>query len=245
MFSFTDEIWRTFRETAHERAKYLKTLYMEQAANFNPIVYLDVGAGLGYNTFLWGENASEVLAVDLSFPKNNLLKDCKKISLVIADVRFLPLKDGLFDMVSLFSVIEHVTDQELALKEVFRVSKSNAELIIQVPNRLFPLELHSGLPFIFYIPSKLRAPFLERINYGWLNKVDTPNINKLRNMTCKLFPEAKIAIKKVMYPPSVVWSKLRPLYIIFQKFHILHLIPLGYLLVIKKRAHRALMSLKG
>jgi ubiquinone/menaquinone biosynthesis C-methylase UbiE len=234
VFFFTNEVWKTFIETAYDRAKYLRDLYVEQDADSTQSYYLDIGAGLGYNSFLWGNNAKEIVAVDLSFPDNTMLKSKKNASLVIADARFLPFKNEVFDRISLFSVIEHVAPAESALKESFRVSKQETELIIQVPNRFFPLELHSGLPFVFYIPSKLRAPLLESINYGWVNQVDIPTVKRLTSITLKVCPEARITTKKVIYPPSVIWSKLRSFYTVIQKLYILNSVPLGYLLIIKK-----------
>jgi len=234
MFRFTHEIWKTFEETASERARYLETLYSKQVKNTRSAFYLDIGSGLGYNTLLLGKNASEIVAIDVLFPKNNILKHCEKISLVIADAQFLPFREELFDTISLFSVIEHVTNQELALKEAFRVLKSNKELIIQIPNRFFPLELHSGIPLVFFISSEIRDFILRKMGYEWLSRMNIPSKNKLKEMTSKIAPQAKIIVKRVIYPPSVVLSKLRPIYRLIRKAHILNFIPMGYLLIVKK-----------
>jgi ubiquinone/menaquinone biosynthesis C-methylase UbiE len=52
--------------------------------------------------------------------------------MVVADAGFLPFRDGLFDVVSLFSVIEHVPDQRHALEDMMRVLKPGGYLVVQV-----------------------------------------------------------------------------------------------------------------
>lgn len=234
MFCFTHEISKALVEGLQERAEYLRDLFLGHVQSFRPIFYLDIGAGYGYITLTFGLNASEILAIDLQFPKNNVLKDCKRAHLIVADARFLPLKKELFDVVSLFSVIEHIANQKLVLKEALRVLKSKGELIIQIPNRFFPIELHSGLPFVFFIPSRIRGSILRKIGYGWLNRIDVPSVNRSKEMIWEIEPKVKITVKKVVYPSSLVWSKLQPFYKLVQKAYILNLLPLGYLLIAQK-----------
>jgi len=234
MLHFTNEIWETFREAASNRAKYLWDLYLNLVQNFKPVLYLDIGAGLGYNTIIFGKKSREIVAIDLQYPNSFMLKGAEKAHLIVADAKFLPLKKELFDMASLFSVIEHVQNQELVLKESLRILKSSGVLIIQIPNRFFPLELHSGLPLVFFIPSKIRAIFLGKIGYGWLSSIDVPSLNKLKKMIWEIEPNVKITVRKVIYPPSLVWSKLRPFYRFLQKIYFLNFIPLGYMLVVRK-----------
>ena len=234
MFQFTHEIWKSLGENARERAKYLKDVFSEHVENFSPTFYLDVGTGLGYNALIFGENSKEISAMDLRFPKNSVLRNKEKISLIVADARFLPFREKVFDLVSLFSVIEHVREQELALTDALRVLKSNGKLVIQIPNRYFPLELHSGLPFVFMIPSRIRHFILRNIGYEWLNTIDIPSKTKLERTISKMNTRSKIAAKKVIYPPSVMWPKLRALYNFLQKVRFLDFLPLGYLFVVEK-----------
>lgn len=231
---YTYEIWKTFRETTQERAKYLRNLLLEHVQNFKPIFYLDIGAGLGYNTLIFGQNASEILAMDLKFPKENVLKDGKIAQLIVADARFLPLKNEVFDSVSLISVIEHITNQNPALKEAWRVLKSKGTLIIQMPNKFFPFDLHSGLPLVFFIPSRIRRSTLGKIGYEWLEDIKIPSKNEMWGMIWKMAPKAKVAVEKVIYPPFLVLPKLQPLYRLVQKLHILNFIPIGYLFIVEK-----------
>lgn len=234
MFQFTSEIWKALRENAQERAKYLKDIFSECVQNFAPTLYLDVGTGLGYNALIFGENSKEILAMDLRFPKNSVLRNKDKISLIVADAQFLPLKEEVFDLVSLFSVIEHVGEQELALTEALRVLKSKGKLTVQIPNRYFPLEVHSGLPFVFMIPSRIRHFIFRKIGYEWLNSIDIPSKTKLECTISRMNTRSKIAAKKVIYPSSLMWPRLQALYKFLQKVHFLDFLPLGYLFVVEK-----------
>lgn len=198
-----------------------------------PTLYLDIGSQFGYNALIFGKEAREILAIDLQFPKSCVLKDSSKASLVIADAQFLPFKEKLFDLVSLFSVIEHITNQELALKEAWRVLKSRGKLIIQIPNKFFPLELHSGLPFVFLLPLRIKGFVLRRIGYQWLTRINTPSEKELKRVCTHIIPNAKIVAKKLIYPHILVPPKLRPLYAILQKTFIFNFIPLGFLFIVK------------
>ena len=63
---------------------------------------------------------------------------------VVASILCLPFRDGCFETVSAFEVIEHVENDELALQELKRVSRN--KVILSVPNALrynlplFPLK---------------------------------------------------------------------------------------------------------
>jgi SAM-dependent methyltransferase len=51
---------------------------------------------------------------------------------VVASILYLPFRDGCFETVSAFEVIEHLDNDELALQELIRVSRK--KIILSVPN---------------------------------------------------------------------------------------------------------------
>ena len=64
----------------------------------------------------------------------------------------LPFADGQFDVAHSNAVVEHTgsrADQRAFIAELCRVAK---RVFVAVPNRLFPLEQHTGLPLINYLP---------------------------------------------------------------------------------------------
>jgi len=212
----------------------LKGLFLESVRGFKPLFYLDVGAGLGYNSLVFGEDASKILAVDLRFPENNVLKNVNKVHMVVADASFLPFRDGVFDVVSLFSVIEHVPDQRRSLVDAMRVLKPGGYLVIQIPNKFFPIELHSGLPFVFLVPFRVRSAIFKKVGHEGLGRINIPSLRKLKETILQIEHGCKIRVRKVVYPSVVVWSKLRFFYKVAFKTGFLKAIPLGYLLIVKK-----------
>jgi len=53
---------------------------------------------------------------------------------VVTSILYLPFRDGCFETVSAFEVIEHVENDELALQELKRVSRN--KVVLSVPNPL-------------------------------------------------------------------------------------------------------------
>lgn len=83
-----------------------------------------------------------------------------------ADGRDLPFQDNSFDYVYSHAVIEHTGSRKSQFKflsEVFRVARK--AVFITTPNRLHPIEFHTGIPLIHYLPH----PWYRKI-YGLLGK---------------------------------------------------------------------------
>ena len=69
-----------------------------------------------------------------------------------ADLRSIPVEDGHFDVGICNAVVEHggPTDQQITMvNEICRVSKS---VMFTTPNRAFPVELHTFVPFAHWLP---------------------------------------------------------------------------------------------
>ena len=74
----------------------------------------------------------------------------------------LPFRDGEFDVVFSNAVVEHVgsrTAQAAFVGELCRVGKS---FFITTPNRWFPVEHHTGLPLLHYLPASVFRSLLRR-----------------------------------------------------------------------------------
>jgi hypothetical protein len=75
----------------------------------------------------------------------------------IAAGRALPFKDSTFDVVWANAVLEHVggaAERRFFLNEVLRVSDA---AFITVPNRWFPVEHHTAIPFLHWNATLFRA----------------------------------------------------------------------------------------
>lgn len=97
----------------------------------------------------------------------------------------LPFTDDQFDILFCSAVLEHVgtrEDQKFFLKECMRVSK---KIFITTPNRYFPVEMHTFLPFLHWLPwtvfqrivRKLKGDFWADIHN--LNLLSCKDIRKM------------------------------------------------------------------
>jgi SAM-dependent methyltransferase len=100
----------------------------------------------------------------------------------------LPFADRQFDICFSTAVIEHVgsrTDQFNFVKELLRVSK---RFFLTTPNRGFPLELHTFLPLIHWLPQNQHQWLLR--HFGQDEWSTTENLNLLNKRDLRaLFPK--------------------------------------------------------
>jgi SAM-dependent methyltransferase len=88
----------------------------------------------------------------------------------------LPFEDGQFDVAFSSAVIEHVgtrEQQQQFLSELMRVSK---RFFITTPNRWFPMELHTLLPFVHWLPQRHHQWLLNRTGQAAWAKTENLNL---------------------------------------------------------------------
>lgn len=102
---------------------------------------LDLGCGFGEFAGVFFENQVEV-GVDVSQEDLMMAQKGKKYKkLIAADARKLPFKADTFSTVLSMSVLEHITQPERAIEEIYRVLKPGGIFIYTVPTS----ELNSSL----------------------------------------------------------------------------------------------------
>ena len=115
------------------------------------------GAGSTDNFFEalypWPERVTGVGHTDLA----RFAAAFPSVRAVRADGRELPFADREFDLGFSNAVVEHVAGgragQQRFVHELCRVSK---RVFVTTPNRLFPLEVHTLLPFVHWLPASAR-----------------------------------------------------------------------------------------
>lgn len=100
----------------------------------------------------------------------------------------LPFGDHSFDIVFCSAVLEHVgtrDEQGAFVRELLRVAK---RFFITTPNRGFPMEFHTFLPFVHWLPQPAHQEILRRLGLDFWAK--TENLNLLSPATIRsLFPK--------------------------------------------------------
>ncbi len=102
----------------------------------------------------------------------------------------LPFSDNEFDIVHSNAVIEHCgsrSDQQFFLSELCRVAKNR---FIIAPNPYFPIEHHTGLPLVHYIPTGLFRKLLSQTR--WSFWAEEENLNYISvSEACEIWPDGK------------------------------------------------------
>jgi hypothetical protein len=137
----------------------------------------------------------------------------------------LPFDEGRFDAVFCNSVIEHVTlpkadciskrfgnrewieasrrNQEVFAREIRRVGRG---YFVQTPHRAFPVEAHTWLPFVGWMPHNATVRLVRLTDRVWVKHCGYVDWNLLgeREMR-RLFPDAAIHVERVLgLPKSLV-----------------------------------------
>ena len=91
------------------------------------------------------------------------------VRFVHGDGKALPFADGSFDWVHSSAVLEHVgsaAEQAAFLAELQRVCRKG--LFVTTPNRWFPIEFHTVLPLVHWLPPARFRALLRRIGHDAL-----------------------------------------------------------------------------
>jgi Methyltransferase domain len=129
----------------------------------------------------WYPDKSQITAIgieDASF----LETAYPGVAFIRASGTALPFADGSFDFVHSSAVIEHAgsfAQQTKLLSEIWRVARRG--VFITTPNRWFPIELHTVLPFLHYLPPQQYRAILRKMGFGFF--AEEKNLNLMSGQT--------------------------------------------------------------
>ncbi len=106
------------------------------------------------------------------------------IPYVQADACALPFDDGAFDVVFSNAVIEHVGGRERQRALVSEALRVGRRVFITTPNRRFPVEVHTRLPLVHWLPDALSHPVYRAVGKESATEVDLLT----RSSLASLFP---------------------------------------------------------
>ena len=75
---------------------------------------------------------------------------------VVADGRKLPFPDDAFDVAFSNAVVEHVGSREDQRRFLHGLCRVAPRVFVSTPNRWFPVELHTRLPLLHWLPRPVR-----------------------------------------------------------------------------------------
>ncbi len=118
------------------------------------------------------------------------VEDAKNLELEFPGARWvrnvqgkpLPFKDKQFDIVFSSAVIEHVgtrQQQQFFINELIRVGR---KVFLTTPNKNFPIELHTCLPFAHWLPQKIHQKILKILGMDFYARTENLNLLNKKQM---------------------------------------------------------------
>ncbi len=123
----------------------------------------------------------------------------------------IPYPDAHFDAAILANVFEHITPdaRQRSLDEIYRVLVPGGSLVGQIPNPYFPIESHSRLPFMGFLPIELQRRYWRFSRVPWEHDFFVVTMRHLRRHAVAAgFRVAQST--SFNYPPEVIPSRVRP-----------------------------------
>ena len=169
------------KKLLENREKILKIFHNKINYN-NKMSFLDVGTT--GNT----EKNHNLILQKISNNKNITClsnQDCSVLknqypnikNFIIGDGCNNQLKDNTFDIVYSNATIEHVgshNNQKLFISECVRVAKKS--IFITTPNRYFPLDFHTKIPLIHFLPKIIHRKILNLFGHSFFAKEENLNL---------------------------------------------------------------------
>ena len=118
---------------------------------------------------------------------------------IVGDGTNTDFKDMSFDIVHSNATLEHVgsyNNQIAFVKEASRISKNH--VFIQTPNRFYPIDFHTNLPLVHWLPKKIHRKILKFIGLNFYSMEENLNLLSESNLIdiCKKLDIRKFKIIK-------------------------------------------------
>lgn len=224
--------WVSIARSVSSRSRAERARLFRESFELSPqTLVLDLGCG-------WGDYMAEVLAFTPVSPENvfaaDINEDCVAraqknhgfTGVQLREGKGLDFPDKHFDIVFSNSVIEHATlpkerlfdvTSERVFREMSMVNQRSfaAEIrrlgkgyFVQTPNRWFPVEPHTRLPLMGWMPRPVLIAFIRATRLDW-----SPDWNLLTaSQMQELFPDADTITEKFLgMRKSIIAIKKQPI----------------------------------
>lgn len=133
--------------------------YIKEFKEIENLTILDIGCGSGGMMIALSTLGAKVSGIEVDRGLFSLgkirLKKINNAQIILTDGKKIPFPDNYFDAITCIHVIEHVEQTiDEFLREVYRVLKPGGLVLLDCPNRLYPIEPHNRIPLVTYLPKK-------------------------------------------------------------------------------------------
>lgn len=153
--------------------------------NLGNFVVLDIGASSGIIDNYLANHFKKVIGIDLDQTAIKFAKKYfKKGNLFFRTEDAMKLSFGkeTFDIVICTHVYEHVPNQNVLFKEIYRVLKRNGICYLAAQNSLWPIEAHYDLPFLSYLPKQIANIYIKASGKASTYYENPKNYWQLKNL---------------------------------------------------------------
>jgi len=135
--------------------------------NIENFTVLDLANGFAGETQALGEKCKVMVGLDLNIPPNGL-----NFPQIIGNANITPFQEEQFDLIICASLIEHISNPQVLLEEIFRILKTSGYIYISFPPFYSINGGHDFTPFHYFGKnfgvklSKFFAKLLNRKRFG-------------------------------------------------------------------------------
>jgi len=159
----TEKFWH-LKRYSYPYYRFVLNQECQPQFKHNPCLTLDAGCGSHISSLHQVPKGVTVIGVDVSH--RNILSSHQKakqkaytnFSFVVANICFLPFKDGTFNLAVCIDVLEHIAKKRQAIHEISRTCKRGGELVGSTSNLLNPIMLFDSLT-----PQAVTKPIITKI----------------------------------------------------------------------------------
>ena len=147
------------------------------------------------------------------------IEDCSNLERAFPGLTFrrirerkLPAADREFDVAVSFAVLEHVGSRAQQREFIAELARVADAFVLYTPYRYFPVEVHTFVPFLHWLPAPWHRAVLRRIGLGFWAEEANLNLMGLRELK-PLLPShghARVRLLKTFGLPSnieVHWTR--------------------------------------
>jgi hypothetical protein len=109
------------------------------------------------------------------------------VKAVIYDGKRFPFRDGSFDIIWSNAVLEHVGSELKQIEFIKEIRRCGQKAFITTPNLLFPIEVHTRIPILHWLPKYHFDIILKLVGKPWAtgNYMNLLSYKKIKSLLSK------------------------------------------------------------